>query len=128
MALPGGMFGSALAAAAQRGDAAIIQFLLDQGANPNMPLRHGRYGSALEVVVYKGGSVSFEGIHNQPVNETVLMSLARSRHTKMVELLIDGGADVNMPFKHGKNALAVALELNKPHLVKILIERGAKEF
>lgn len=56
------------------------------------------------------------------------MTLARSRHTKMVELLIDGGADVNMPFKHGKNALAAALKLKKPHLVKILIERGAKEF
>ena len=132
--LPGGTPGSALAVAAQNGHASVAEFLLDRGAEPNMPLRHGRSASALEAAIYGVGlhRPSFVVIgRRQPPDDSALAE-ARSRETKMVELLIDRGADVNMRLERGKNlkdgnALETAVRLEKSHLVKLLIERGAKE-
>ncbi|KAL2069070.1 hypothetical protein VTL71DRAFT_15408 [Oculimacula yallundae] len=97
-------YGSALAAAAYHGNLAMIRFLIQAGAQVNMQLSHGQYGSALAAAV------------------------AGHQGRKTVEFLIKAGANVNMQFKFGGygSVLAAAAVLKEVEIMNILIEAGAE--
>ncbi|KAL7946381.1 hypothetical protein V8C42DRAFT_352616 [Trichoderma barbatum] len=95
--------GSALAAAARRGDEAFCQLLIDHGADVNAHLKCGRYGSALAAAA------------------------AERLGTKAVQFLIELGADVNAPLEYGEfgSALAAAAIAGDKENCRLLIEHGA---
>jgi hypothetical protein len=97
--------GSALAAAAYRGEKDLVEFLVkESGADVNMKLKHGEYGSALAAAAYRG-------------------------RKEVVEFLVkDGGADVNMQLQRGEygSALAAAAYGGEKEVVEFLVkDRGA---
>jgi ankyrin repeat protein len=51
-----GEYGSALAAATERGRTETVKYLVEQGADVNLPLQTGKFGSALAATVAIGGS------------------------------------------------------------------------
>ncbi|KAJ4474100.1 ankyrin repeat-containing domain protein [Lentinula edodes] len=94
---PSGELGTALSAAAYSGKKSIVEFLLMNGANPN--IQHGLYGTALQAAAYRG-------------NENI------------VQLLLDNGAEVNSHSGKYGNALQAAC-MGKQNIVKYLLKRGA---
>lgn len=82
-----------------------------------------------------GGVKSVLGIDLVDVNyqtgdigDTALIKAAygnKGLSTEIVELLIDGGADVNLANYQGRTPLMVACLMNKPEIIKVLLERGA---
>jgi len=48
------------------------------------------------------------------------------RHTEVVRMLVDSGADVNLPDKDGVTPLAHAKSRNFTGIIKILEDSGAK--
>ncbi len=101
--MPGGVYGSPLAAAAYCGRTEIVEFLVEKGANVNMPLQSGDYGSALTAAAYRG-------------------------RTGIVKFLVEKGADVNMALRTGRygSALTAATAgLEGTEIAKFLVENGA---
>lgn len=91
-------YGSALHAAAYRGNEQIVGVLLD--ASADVLFFSDTYGTALEVAVFRG-------------------------HLGVVKLLIDKGADVNGKAGRSGTALQAAAQRGFPEIVKLLIGRGA---
>ena len=90
----------------QEGDFNKVELLLIAGANPNICWTNSEAKSD----VY--------GLHN-----TCLYGKG-DKH-KMVELLLEYGADINLKDKDGYTALHLAIKDNQPDMVKLLIENGA---
>ncbi|KAK8115924.1 Ankyrin repeat-containing protein [Apiospora sp. TS-2023a] len=93
-----------LASHAGRGNLAMVRWLLDtKGIHPNGPAAEEPWHSAL-------GEACLWG------------------HADMVELLLERGADVDMPRHHGvwRSPLRQALLKNHTGIVRTLLERGAK--
>ncbi|UCF80045.1 MAG: ankyrin repeat domain-containing protein [Acidobacteriota bacterium] len=84
--------------AAQAGNTAEVEQLLEQGADVNAKDEYGG---------------------------TALMWAARKGHTEMVNALIDAGADVNAKMKGGWTALMFAAGEGYTGIVEILIGKGA---
>ncbi|HME59147.1 MAG TPA: ankyrin repeat domain-containing protein [Terracidiphilus sp.] len=87
-----------LISAAQSGNTAMVQQLLDKGAN--IEARDG-YG------------------------ETVLIRAAEFGGAEVVKLLLDKGANIDARGKYGDTALIRAAGQGKADVVKLLLERGA---
>ena len=98
----GGKYGTALVAAASRGDEKMVQLLVNRGANVNC-FGGLAFGSSLQAACFSG---------SEPV----------------IRLLLDHGALINTAGKREKHdtALQVACEYNYGNLVKLLIESGAE--
>lgn len=106
-----GSYGSALAAAATRNDSLAVRFLLDHGADPNMKLENGEYGTPLVAAIANAASV------------------------EVVEMLLKAGADVNESIEGRPHLSAMGASLLKkyPYMdkdntiehIKLLLERGA---
>ena len=85
--------------ACTNGNAAVMQALLDAGADPNSAKSNGT---------------------------TALMTAAASGSTEAVRLLLDRGAKVNARESvHGQTALMFASALNRAAVVRLLMDRGA---
>jgi hypothetical protein len=99
--LQSGKFDSALAAAAL-GNIKTVKYLVEQGADVNLQLQTGRYGSALVAAAWGG-------------------------NTEIVKFLVEQGADVNLQLQTGSygSALAVAAARRNTGIVKFLVEQGA---
>lgn len=91
---------SDLCSAAMKGDTAVVQALLDKGADVN-------------------------AIFNGPLGQTVLILAAEAGHNEIVKMLLAKGADVNMKTKYGSTALMCAAESGQTEIVKILLDKGA---
>lgn len=90
---------SSLYAAAERGDVAKVAALLDEGVDPNEG--EGDDGTtALTVAAFLG-------------------------HVGVVRLLLDRGADVDRPNKHGSRPLAAAARNAKAQVITMLLRAGA---
>ncbi|MFB3896323.1 MAG: ankyrin repeat domain-containing protein [bacterium] len=85
---------------ARDGKLEAIKYFLDAGINPNTANKDGV--TPLMYVIYHGD-------------------------TKIVDLMIQKGADVNAKTVNGKTALMIATENNKPNIVAILKAAGAAE-
>ncbi len=86
--------------AAERGDTATVQALLDAGADVNF---------------------------QDDMRGTALMDAAISGHTATVQALLDAGADVDAQDKDGLTALMGAQEHGHTEVVEILQKAGAKK-
>ena len=95
IALPawGGGINSELMDAARKGDTAVVQELLDAGADVNATDKHGG---------------------------TALMMAAVNGHTDTVQVLLDAGADINMKHGFGKSAKMLAAEKGHSEVVELL--------
>lgn len=88
---------------AQEGDFNKTELLLVAGINPNKTWRNEK----------------------QKKNVYALHNTSGFGDPKMVQLLLEGGADVNLLDEKGISALIYAVEKNKTESVKILIDAGA---
>lgn len=88
---------------AQEGDYNKVELLLKAGVNPNKSWRNEK----------------------QKKNIYSLHNTAGFGETKMVKLLLDSDADINLLDEKGESALIYAIQNNKIDTVKILIENGA---
>jgi hypothetical protein len=75
-------YGSALAAAAVLGQTDTVRFLVQEGADVNMPLQTGDYGSALAAAAHWGWK-------------------------ECVEILIDAGTKINLKLENGPYDTAI---------------------
>jgi len=87
-----------LSLACQNGNAAIVELLLERGADPNTTLRGG---------------------------ETALMTAARTGRPGPVQALLKRGADVNAKERRGQTALMWAAADGHAAVVELLIKAGA---
>lgn len=96
-----GHFKTVLLSAVSRGDIRAVKYLVERGANINLPVRN-EYGSALAYAA-KNGDVP------------------------LIRYLIANGADVNMALEHGwfGSALAAAATAAQVDCVQELLESGA---
>jgi Tol biopolymer transport system component len=92
--------------ASERGQAEVARYLIEKGADINFQLPEGTAGSA-------------------EVGGTALWLAVRERQTKMVELLLDHGADPNLYPKAGLPLLILTVYLNSSaEIARLLVEAG----
>lgn len=136
-----GQDGSALAAACRNGKFLATKYLVEAGANINLPLQVGRYGSALSTAVVAPGAslqiVKYLVQAGAEVNMildvgmygSALATAAHRGHIEIVKYLVDSGADINLllPEHSFGSALAAATTAPKQALeiVKYLVNTGA---
>jgi ankyrin repeat protein len=138
--LQSGKVGSALAAAARASNIRTVKYLIEQGADVNLPLQTGWYGSALAAAAWALGGGSSETVKylveqgadvNLPLQTgecgSALAGAARAGNTETVKYLVEQGADVNLPLQTGRygSALAGAARAGNTETVKYLVEQGA---
>ncbi|KAH8825522.1 ankyrin repeat-containing domain protein [Flagelloscypha sp. PMI_526] len=127
----GGRYGSALQAAASRGDLNVVRFLVEKGADVNM--QGGEYGSALQAaaqrgdlsiirfLVEKGADVNMHGGRYG----SALQAAASRRDLNILRFLVEQGADVNLHGGSYGSTLQVAAWEGSLSIVRFLIEKGA---
>ncbi|CAH0038071.1 unnamed protein product [Clonostachys solani] len=124
--------GRALCAAVQGGSSSIVERLLSAGADPNIC-----HDSQLEIAASRGCLDIVESLIAAKANingigqasqawalemwwSTPLISAARKGHLKIVERLIEGGADCSVPDSFGITALQAAITAGEEQVVKRL--------
>jgi ankyrin repeat protein len=122
--------GHALYVASSKGFSAIVEMLLDNNGDPNLP--GGPFGSAL-VAACHGGNVETVRLllsHNVAIESTTksrfsaLHEAILSGRRSIVDLLLNNEVNVNESVEE-KAALLVATETQKEDIVKVLIDKGA---
>jgi ankyrin repeat protein len=90
---------------AKAGNAEMVQYWLDQGADPNSKIQSGQHAG-----------------------RSILYIAARAGHIECVEILLSAGADVNSkdPY-YEETPLDVAIRKKHHKIVQILKETGDKE-
>jgi ankyrin repeat protein len=126
---------SALYLAAQLGDADLLKLMLQKGATRVVNVATARYStSPLFAAIYKGSAPcvdlllrhgAFVNVHNAR-NETPLGAAIRLDLADIARLLLQAGADPNMPAgKDGESPLALSIVHKRPDIAKDLIAHGA---
>jgi ankyrin repeat protein len=128
---------TALMFAAREGHAAIVDYLLRQGADPNaetLVLGEERWvppnsqrGFGWGIGIIRGGTPADRGRRDPiPGKLTPLLYAARGDHTEAASLLLDAGADINQADANGIYPLLMAISNNKMETAHLLIERGSQ--
>ncbi|KAH6873357.1 ankyrin repeat-containing domain protein [Alternaria rosae] len=116
--------------ASERGHVAIVQLLLDNGANPNITLegaaRRG-HGKLVQILLDRGVNPSealVDAGRYCTAHAKLLANVERGPYLDVVRLLLDAGVDVNESI--GKDSpLAGAIAAEHTSLFEFLLERGA---
>ena len=128
---PDGFF--PLGLAAFFGHAAIAEYLLAHGADPNLAANNPQRVTALhaatasqsiaiaKMLIARGGDVNAKQINSF----TPLHNAAQNGQIEMIELLLANGANINAQSDDGKTPLAFALESKRDDAAIFLRERGA---
>ncbi|RDW59843.1 hypothetical protein BP6252_12930 [Coleophoma cylindrospora] len=119
---------TALYAAAERGQVAVLEFFITKGAYVNA--QSGQFGNALQAAA---SSRSVEcvkllidaGAESGPYGNALQAAAARGS-AECVKLLIDTGAEVNAQSWRYGNALQAAASSRSAECVKLLIDGGAE--
>jgi ankyrin repeat protein len=117
----GGCYGTALQAASFGGYGDVIKLLLKAGANANV--YGGQYGTALHAA-----SFGHEGIAEPTLNAYSFVQIGSYGHSsreKIVELLLNAGANVNAQGGNYGTALQIASLRGREKVVKLLLKAGA---
>ncbi|VUC37043.1 unnamed protein product [Clonostachys rosea] len=121
-------------AAAERGDASVIEVLIGRGSFLINGVDENALQESLLVGAVKGGSLHVvellisAGIHIEPIlfpRQSALVFAAMIGRQDMVRLLVERGADVASMDALHKTALCHAAENGRRSVVKLLIELGA---
>lgn len=136
-----GEYGSALATAARMNSIEMVKLLLEAGADVNASLPSTTKGSALAAVAPRRGTGSTEevlrclldagAIVDKPLEgqkyPSALSAAAAAGYTDNVKILLEAGADPNLPLRgEFVSALAAAEDANRSDCVELLLETGAK--
>ena len=137
----GGYYGNALQAASVRGHENLVRVLLDRDADANAQRRfHGNMVQAFEVISFErllrmtinaGYTVSMRpggGIAAGARGEAfgnALQAASLGGYKKVVEILLNAGADANAQGGFYGNALNAASIEGHERVVRILLDRGA---
>ncbi|KAK4085199.1 uncharacterized protein Triagg1_189 [Trichoderma aggressivum f. europaeum] len=130
----GGHYGTALQAACGNSGKDVVQILLEKGAD--VTIQGGEYGSALAAA--SGAWSSAETVqllldHGADINATAtggeignaINAVIHSRNTKLLGLLLDGGADIDAQGGIYGTALQRACAEGSLEMVRLLLTRGA---
>lgn len=82
----------------------VLKILIDRGADVNVMNKNG---TTLHWAATRGISNNFTLKFKQPIK---ILSFLCSGNDKIVDLLVDNGADINLKNNDGKTALDIALE------------------
>jgi ankyrin repeat protein len=122
---------SPLFIAAEQGNQAVMEVLLDKGADVNA--EGGKYGNALQAASHnghkdiatllldKGADVSAQGGEYG----NALQAASANGYKDMATLLLDKGADVNAEGGHYGNALQAASLRGDKDIATLLLDKGA---
>lgn len=120
-----------LVIAARNSDVQIAQYLLDQGANPNIADRSTRVTALMEfarrgnlegVAMLVGRNVDLDA--GDSTGQTALVKAVRSRQIQVIRALLDAGANVDMPDYQGQTALDVARSMRLRDVERVLVNGG----
>jgi ankyrin repeat protein len=126
------MQGTALQAAVEAGKSKIVSLLLEHDADPN--LGSGPETCPIIAAARKGEAEIFELLINAkarvdvfggPDMSTPLTNAAAYLPLSSMQLLLDAGADINLPDQVDDTALIVASRRGDSEYVKFLLENGA---
>jgi len=123
----------ALVIAAGMGEAGVVRFLIEQGANVDATSTSTKE-TALMRAATNGDKFStaillyFKASPNlgDKLGETALMKAVKSGDTDVIKLFIDAKADVTVEDNTGHTALDYAKNSRKSSIVKLLTEAGAE--
>ncbi|KAJ6461869.1 ankyrin repeat-containing domain protein [Mycena vitilis] len=128
----GDVYGTTLQAASYMGNRAIVELLLDRGADVN--LTGGHYGTALqaaslkdstivELLLERGADLQLQAGYYG----TALQAASHVGNLAVVKLLIPRGADINIQGGHYGTALQAAAcsSLGNVAIIELFVERGA---
>jgi ankyrin repeat protein len=130
---PGGIGGQTLLhIAAGRGDLALVQTLVERGADLELknrwggwtPLHSAAGAGHARVVAYliqQGAKVEAPGVYNQGI----LFTAAYQGHADVVRLLLAAGANVEATTEWQQFPLIAAAEKGHTEVVKLLLDAGA---
>ncbi|KAI3339128.1 hypothetical protein F4824DRAFT_508504 [Ustulina deusta] len=123
---------TALTHAARQGHKAVVQLLLDRGANINASnwvnntalIEAAREGheAVVQLLLHYGANINA----SNRVNNTALIEAAREGHEAVVQLLLDYGANVDASNQVNTTALIEAAERGHKAVVQLLLDSGAK--
>lgn len=122
-----------LYAAVNMNDPDILHFILDLGAGkPEGAFRHtlsmavskGNIG-VLKILLEAGADPNAEGIVSSGASNLPLIAAAEFNDPKMVQMLLDHGADPDLTNSEGELALAKASRLGNDKLISPLLKGGA---
>ena len=146
----GGKYGNALQAAADKSDIKVVQVLLDNGANVNA--QGGEYGNALLAAVYNGnievvllllekgananapGAEYGSALQAAAVREDMEVryfgnpwqaAAVNDDDIRVIQLLLDNGANINNQGGQYGNALQAAVYRGKIGVIRLLLNKGA---
>ena len=128
---------TALMIAAREGHAGVVNYLIDQGADPNAATLivgeerwvppNSQRGFGFGIGIIRGGTPADRGRRNPiPGGMTPLLYAARGDHTEVANLLLDAGADINQADANGIFPLLMAISNNKMATAHLLVERGSQ--
>ena len=127
--LPGGHYGSALAAAAVWGATSFVQKLLSKGAR-DMPNEKGK--SAVFRAAKHGHLLTLRKLHNAGLNladnvgaASPLVGASSKGHKAIVKYLIEQGVEVDKKGELGSSALGAAAPHGHLEIASMLVENGA---
>ncbi|MEO7190293.1 MAG: ankyrin repeat domain-containing protein [Vicinamibacterales bacterium] len=121
-----------LSLACTNGDAAMVELLLKAGAEPNAGLPGGetpimtaaRTGSLASVKVLLAAGAAVDG-KDERRGQTALMWAAAEGHDRVVQTLIDAGADMRARLPSGFTPLLFAVREGRTAVVSVLLRAGA---
>jgi len=115
---------TALIEAAIEGYGDIVQFLLEEGANPNLVNRWG--DTALMRASTRGHTAIVEMLLNAEADpKTALIRASAQGHTAIVRMLLDAGVDPNLTTANGQTALMEASARGHTDTVEMLLNAEA---
>jgi len=113
--------------AAKNGHEAIVRILLERGDDPAgidiFDAIKQDYTNIVKMAVEKKPDIVRQKNHEK--KETPLHVVVLDWNLEIARALLAAGADVNAKDDFGKTPLVIAVESNKPAMVKLLLENGA---